>query len=176
MKFFQIRMLDDGINSETLREILYGADLYCSDVHLLDFLGRPVLLAQLQNAKKKLDELKSFLAESPNVDTKKALSILRAPPGDENVAKKAEAELILNDFDDSEPSNPHKRSEAPLGDSIYDDHGKNAAYNDGGGQGVQNATETSAQQRILKRPKARRTGETTKSVPQEHIDPAIWDQ
>ena len=163
MKFFQIRMLDDGINSETLREILYGADLYCSDVHLLDFLGRPVLLAQLQNAKNKLDELKNFLAESPNVDTKKALSILRAPRGDENVAKKAEAEVVLNDFDDPEPSNPHKRSEAPLVDSTYDDHGKNAA-------------ETSMQQRILKRPKARRTGEPTKSVPQEHIDPAIWDQ
>ena len=76
---FKYHVTHVGTDSNALSQCLYGADFYESDVRLLQGEGRPVLLAQLQAARRTMERLRTLLAESPNVDLNKALWILTAP-------------------------------------------------------------------------------------------------
>lgn len=168
-------------NSETLSQTLYGADFTESDVQLLQGEGRPGLLAQLEAAKRTLDRLRWLLAESPNVDVDRVLSIVMAPRGDEDLSQP------FDDFFDgwdgngqSAPQpNSRKRSGPPLGAPTYGDHEDNAASDDWGDQGqdasngarLSTPEEVRSRQRIL--PKSRRNGRPAKTVPLESIDPSI---
>lgn len=184
MDYFGYKVTHAETDSETLSQKLYGADFDESDVHLLQGEGRPVLLAQLQAARQTQNRLRWLLAESPNVNVDRALSIVMAPRGDENVAQPADDVFDQwNENGQSAPQpNSRKRSGAPLGAPTYGDHEDNATSNDWGDQDQEVSTsaristpeEVRNRQRIL--PKSRRNGERTKSVPLESIDPAIPDQ
>ena len=179
--------MGQGENSVALSQRLNGADFYESDVHLLQLEGRPVLLAQLQAAKRTLERLRSMLAESTNVNVGRVLSILTAPRGDEDTAP---AEILTTDdiFGESvatqqtiTETRSRKRSEAPLGGPTYGDHEDNAddgcgdqEQEDSTGARLSTAEEILIRPRI--RPKSRCNGGPVKSVPPENIDPAIRDQ
>lgn len=179
--------MGQGENSVALSQRLNGADFYESDVHLLQLEGRPVLLAQLQAAKRTLERLRSMLAESTNINVGKVLSILTAPRGDEDTAP---ADILTTDdiFGESvatqqtiTETRSRKRSEAPSGGPTYGDHEDNAV--DGcGDQEQEDSTgaRLSTPEQILTRPrirpKSRRNGGPVNAVLPENIDPAIRDQ
>lgn len=170
-----------GTDSEALSQRLYGADFYESDVRLLQDEGRPMLLAQLQAARRTMERLSNLLAENPNVDVNKALWILTAPRGDEDAAQPAD-DIFGESSDNQQSKNPRKRSGPPLGAPTYGDHEDNAASNDWGDQTreLSPCGTLSTPEEILNRPrclpKSRRNSRPAKSVPLEIIDPAIRDQ
>ncbi|CAD6579939.1 MAG: hypothetical protein ASARMPRED_009301 [Alectoria sarmentosa] len=179
MNSFKYHVTQPGTNNEGLSQGLYGADFYESDVRLLQLERRPVLLAQLQAAKRTLESLRNLLTQSPNVEVDKALSIVMAPRGDEDAAQPADD---IVDLFSAPQQNPRKRSAAPLGSPTYGDHEDNVASDDWGvqDQGVSSGAalskpeEISNRQRLL--PKSRRNGGPANSVFRESIDPAIRDQ
>ena len=184
MNFFKFKLINGETDSEALSQALYGADFYESDVRLLQDEGRPVLLAQLQAAKWTLENLRSVLAESPNVQVDKILSILMAPRGDEDVAQPIDDIFgpSNEELQSAPQTNSRKRSGAPLGGPTYGDHEENAAPDDWGyqDQGFSTGAGISTPEDILNRkrlqPKARRNGGPAKAVPLEIIDPVIRDQ
>lgn len=173
-----------GETNESLSQRLYGADFSESDVRLLQDGGRPVLLAQLQAAKRTLESLRSLLATSPNVEVGMALSIITSPRGDEDAALIIEDIFGESDETQQRPPQPNlrKRSGAPLGSPTYGEHENNATVDDWGDhdQKVSTGARLSTPEEILQRqrslPKSRRTRVPAKSVPRENIDPAIRDQ
>ncbi len=184
MNFFKYKLINGETGSEALSQALYGADFYESDVRLLQDEGRFVLLAQLQAAKWTLEDLQSVLAENPNVQVDKLLSILIAPRGDEDVAQPIDDIFgpSNEELQSAPQTNSRKRPGAPLGGPTYGDHEENAAPDDWGyqDQGSSTGAGISTPEDILKRkrlqPKARRNGGPAKAVPLEIIDPAIRDQ
>ncbi len=190
MSMIKYQVANSSTNSEALNRSLYGADFSASDVRLLEDEGRPVLLAQLQAAKSTLDQLRSLLAGSPEVEVDRAISILTAPRGDEDAAQPAED---LEDFfgqstehqqqSDQQPPQPstsRKRSEPPLGAPSYGEHEDNAAHNEWGDQEVLDGARISTAEEISNRKryqlKSRPNKGRAKTVPLEHIDPVIRDQ
>lgn len=179
MNSFKYHLTQSGTNNEGLSQGLYGADFYESDVRLLQLEGRPVLLAQLQAAKRTLESLRNLLTQSPSVEVDKALSIVMAPRGDEDAAQPADD---IFDLFSVPQSNPRKRSAAPLGSPTYGDHEDNIVSDDWGvqdqevspGAALSKPEEISNRQRLL--PKSRRNGGPANSVSLESIDPAIRDQ
>ena len=171
-----------GIDSEALSQSLYGADFYDSDVHLLQNQERPVLLAQLQAAKRTLESLRSLLAETPNVEKDKAISMIEAPRGDEEAAQLADD--ILGQLNEPQQftgqSSSRKRPGVPLGAPTYGDHEETTAYDDWGVQEISTGAKISTPEEVSNRrrfqPKSRRTRMSAKPVLPEHIDPAIRDQ
>ena len=154
INYFRFRLDNNETSSEALSQCLYGADFYESDVHLLMSQERPVLLAQLQAAKRTLEGLRSSLAEGLNVNVGMAMSILLAPRGDENAAKPAED--IFNSSNEYPPSSSHqpttrKRAGPPLGAPTYGEHDDNTAYDDWGGQTVDTGAKISTPEEILSR-------------------------
>lgn len=170
-----------GTDSGALSQCLYGADFYESDVRLLQDEGRPVLLAQLQAARRTMERLRELLAENPNVDVNKALWILTAPRGDEDAAQPIE-DIFGDSNDNQQPENQRKRSGAPLRNPRYGAHNDSAASDDGGDQNQEASTggALSTADEILNRPKclpaSRRKGGPAKSVLLKIINPAIRDQ
>lgn len=168
-------------NSEVLSQMLYGADFTESDVQLLQGEERPGLLAQLEAARRTLDRLRWLLAQTPNVEMDKALSIAMAPRGDEDLAKPVDD--IFDQWDwngQSAPEpNPRKRSGPPLGAPTYGDHEDSNAPSDWGdqGQAASNGARLSTSEEVRNRrralPKSRRNGGPAKKVPLESIDPSI---
>ena len=181
--------------SEALNQALYGADFSESDAHLLQASGRPVLLAQLQAAKCTLGRLRRLLAQSPNVEKDKAISILREPRGDEDAAQPIDD--IFDQWEDSQqpphPSNSRKRSgpqhtsisrkrsEPPLGAPTYGEHEDNTAVGDWGDQEAAVGARLSTPQEILSRQKfrlksRRNMGSVNEVQQRKDPDPAILDQ
>lgn len=183
MNIFDYNVTYVGLNSEALGQNMFGADFCDSDVRLLQDAGRPVLLAQLQAAKRTLNELGRLLAENPEVDMDKALSLVRAPRGDEDAAQPVDDIFDLwNETEQPAPqSDPRKRSGAPLGHPTYGDHQDNPAFDDWGVQdhevsmGARLSTPEDISNRHKILPKSRLNGGPT-FVPLENIDPAIRDQ
>ena len=181
MNNFVFNVTCNQTNSETLSQMLFGADFEDYDVSLLQGEGRPRLLSQLRGAKQTLNTLRRLLAQSPTVDVDRALSIVMAPRGDEGVPQPADD--IFDQWDGNGQSapqtNPRKRSGAPSGGPTYGDHEDNTNSNDWGdldqdassGARISTPEEVSNRQRIL--PKSRRNGGPANTVPLESIDPII---
>ena len=184
MNNFIRKVTENETESEVLSQTLFGADFNDYDVSLLQGEGRPGLLGQLRGAKQTLNTLRRHLAQSPNVDVDRALSIVMALRGDEGMAQPADD--IFDQWDGNGQSasqpNSRKRSGAHLGGPTYRGDEDNAASNDWGDQdqevssGARLSTpeEVETRQRIL--PKSRRNGGPANTVPLESIDPAIRDQ
>ena len=171
--------LDNGeTDSKALRKCLYGAEFNLSDERLLESQIRPVLLAQLQGAKKLLRELTSFLAKGPNVDISRVISILEAPRGDEDAG-----EPVEDIFDELQQPTPQaltrKRTGAPLYAPSSGEHDEKFAYDDWGDTTVDTGAELRTREEISNRktftPKTRRNGPSVDSIPPEHKEPAIRD-
>lgn len=153
IQYFSYQIDSGETNSEALSQSLYGADINESDMGFLQDQGRLVLLAQLQAAKKMLEQLRSVLAEGPNVKVEKALSILLAPRGDEDAAQPPE-----DLFDpSSEPQQPtqestsRKRSGALLGNPTYGAQDDNIAYDDEGDRAFDTGARISTVEEVLAR-------------------------
>lgn len=162
IQYFRYQIDSGETNSEALSQALYWADINESDIAFLHDQGRPVLLAQLQAAKKTLEQLRSLLAEGPNVEVDKAISILVAPRGDEDAAQPPE-DFFGPSNEPQQPtqeSNPRKRSGAPLGNPTYGAQDDNTAYDDGGDQALDTGAKISTVEEVLARriqqPKSRR--------------------
>ena len=161
INYFKLQLDIHETSSEALSQSLYGADFYESDVRYLQTQKRPVLLAQLQAAKRTLEGLRSSLAEGPNVNVERAISILSAPRGDEQAATPNED--IFGPSNEYPPppshqSNTRKRTGAPLGNPTYGEHDDNIAYDDGEGQTIDGGAKISTPEEILSRrsqPKSR---------------------
>ena len=182
MTSFRWSIENPAINGEALIQSLYGAEFYDSDVRLLQNQGRPVLLAQLEAAKRVLERLRSLLAETSNVEKEKAISMIEAPRGDEEAAQPADD--ILGQPNEPQQltgqSSPRKRPGVPLGAPTYGDHEETTVYDDWGVQEVSTGAKISTAEEISNRrrfqPKSRRTRMSAKPVLPERIDPAIGDQ
>ena len=154
INYFKFQLDNRETSSEALSQSLYGADFSESDVRLLQTQKRPVLLAQLQAAKRTLDGLRSSLAEGPNVNVDKAISILSAPRGDENAAKPAEDIFGPSNEYPQPPShqpNTRKRVGGPLGNPRYGEHDDNIACDNGDGQTIDAGAKISTPEEILSR-------------------------
>ena len=183
INFFRFQLDNHETSSEALSQDLYGADFGESDVRLLNTQERPVLLAQLQAAKRTLARLRSSLAKGPNVNVGKAISILLAPRGDENAAKPAED--IFGPSNEYPPPLTHqptnrKRAGAPLGAPTYGEHDDNTAYDDWGDQTFDAGTKISTPEEILSRrrsqPKSRLNRGPAIPLPPHKIITAIREQ
>lgn len=162
IQYFRYQIDNGETNSEALSQGLYWADINESDMGYLQDQGRPVLLAQLQAAKKMLEQLRSLLAEGPNVEVDKAISILVAPRGDEDAAQPPE-DFFGPSNESQQPtqdSNSRKRSGAPLGNPTYGAQDDNTAYDDSGDQAFDTGARISTLEEVLARriqqPKSRR--------------------
>ena len=180
---FKSQLESRETSSEALNQRLYGADFSELDVRLLKSQERPVLLAQLQAAKRTLEGLRSSLAEGPNVNMDKAIAILSAPRGDEHAAEPAKNIFgPANEYPTPTSHQPtaRKRAEAPLGLPKYGEHDDNGAYDDSGDQTVDAEAKISTPEEILSRirsqPKSRlHRGPATPLPPQKSIA-AIQEQ
>ena len=186
LNYFAYHLLHLGTTeSEDLKEVLYGADFDESDKGHLQDQGRPVLLAQLQGAKRTMIRLRYLLAEGPKVAVDRALSIVMGPRGDEDAAKQDD-DIFGPSYEDQQPiprSNPRKRSGAPLSTPRYSDHYGKAASDDieDQDQGVPSNAGISTHEggvdnrrKVL--PKSRRIGRPANPVPPVTLDPVIGDQ
>ena len=183
INYFSFQVGNHETSSEVLSQGLYGADFDESDVRLLEIQERPVLLAQLQAAKRTLEGLRSSLAEGPNVNVDKANSILLAPRGDEDAAKLAED--IFGPSNEYPPPPTHqpptrKRAGVPLGAPTYGVHDDNTAYDDWGDQTVDAGAKISTPEEILSRtrsqPKSRLNREPAIPLPPRGSIAAIREQ
>ena len=183
INFFKFQLDNQKTSSEALSQDLYGADFDESDVRLLNTQERPVLLAQLQAAKRTLERLRSSLAEGPNVNVGKAISILLAPRGDENAAKPVED--FFGPSNEYPPPPTHqptnrKRAGAPLGAPTYGEHDDNTAYDDWGDQTVDAGAKISTPEEILSRrrsqPKSRLNRGPAIPLPPHKIITAVREQ
>ena len=182
INFFRYQLDNHETSSEALSQGLYGADFDESDVRLLETQERPVLLAQLQAAKRTLERLRSSLVEGPNINVDKAISILLAPRGDENAAKPAED--IFGPSNEYPPppthqANTRKRAGVPLGAPKYGEHDDNTAYDDWGDQTVDAGVRISTPEEILSRrrsqPKSRLNRGPAIPIPSHKVIAAIQE-
>lgn len=162
IQYFRYQIDNGETNSEVLSQGLYWADFEESEMGFLQGRGRPMLLAQLQAAKKMLEQLRSLLAEGPNIEVSKAISILVAPRGDEDAAQPPE-DFFGPSNEPQQPtqeSNPRKRSGAPLGNPTYGARNENPPYDDEGDQALDIGAKISTVEEVLARkiqkPKSRR--------------------
>ena len=192
INYFRFQLESGETSTEALSQSLYGADLSESDVRLLKTQERPVLLAQLQAAKRTLEGLRSSLAEGPNVNVDKAIAILSAPRGDEHPAKPAEdifgpsneyppptSHQLTTRKRAGAPLGPHRpttrrRAGVPLGLPKHGEHDDNVAHDDLGDQTVDVEAKISTPEEILSRirsqPKSRlNRGPATPHPPQKSI-------
>ena len=183
INYFSFQVGNHETSSEILSQGLYGADFDESDVRHLKIQERPVLLAQLQAAKRTLEGLRSSLAEGPNVNVDKATSILLAPRGDEDAAKPADDIFgPSNEYPPPPTYQPptRKRAGVPLGAPTYGKHDDNTAYDDWGDQKVDARAKISTPEEILSRrrsqPKSRLNRELAIPLPPRKSISAIREQ
>ena len=154
INYFKFLIDSRETSSETLAQSLYGAEFDESDVRLLQTQDRPVLLAQLQAAKKMLEGLRISLSEGPNVNVSKAKSILLAPRGDENAAKPAADTFDLSSENVPPPTHrptTRKRAGVPLGPPTYGAHDDSTAYDEWRDRTVDAGAKISTPEEILSR-------------------------
>ena len=133
---FKYDMKNVGQGVEGLTQILCDFDFSESDVLFLQEQRRPVLLAQLQAAKRTMNKLRAILAGKTKVDVESALSIAIGPRGDEDAAPEIENIFGTSDEDQhfAHQQTSRKRSASPLSNSRHDDHEEDAAFDDWGDQ------------------------------------------